>query len=139
MYADNQDRKAYQKAYYRANKTRLKRYAKSYYADNKDQMVIQMKGWREQRIAALLAHVRGIKERTPCADCGHCFHHIAMDFDHLPGHKKLFSISTMVMKTVSFERIDAEIAKCEVVCSNCHRIRTFLRNAAAKALRLSNG
>lgn len=139
MYADTTDRKTYQKAYYRANKKRLKRYAKKYYAENKDQMVIQMKGWREKRVTALLAHVRGIKEKTPCADCGHCFHHIAMDFDHLPGQKKLFSISTMVMKTVSFERIDAEIAKCEIVCANCHRIRTFNRRATAKSLRATNG
>ena len=139
MYAENSDRKKYQRAYWVANKKKLQRYARKYYAANKDKMVIQMKGWRNKRVTGLLEFVRGVKSKTPCADCGRIFHHIAMDFDHLPGQKKLFSISTMVMKTVSFERMKAEMAKCEIVCANCHRIRTFNRRASSKALRVANG
>jgi len=49
-----------------------------------------------------------------------------MDFDHVRGEKVL-SISAMVHKGFSWESILAEIAKCDVVCSNCHRIRTAAR------------
>jgi hypothetical protein len=47
-----------------------------------------------------------------------------MDFDHV-GEDKLMNIAKMA--GLSWARIEAEIAKCEVVCSNCHRIRTWQR------------
>jgi hypothetical protein len=51
-----------------------------------------------------------------------------MDFDHL-GDKE-FTISNM-KNVVSRERLEAEIAKCDVVCSNCHRTRTKERRLSA--------
>lgn len=52
-----------------------------------------------------------------------------MDFDHLPGTDKVCSVSSFARagKYSEQELID-EIAKCEVVCSNCHRQRTFHRS-----------
>jgi len=50
-----------------------------------------------------------------------------MDFDHLPGEDKVKYISKMVARSWSLAKIDAEIAKCELVCANCHRIRTARR------------
>ena len=49
-----------------------------------------------------------------------------MDFDHVTG-EKLDNICGMRMRTVEREKILAEIAKCEVVCANCHRARTHAR------------
>jgi predicted HNH restriction endonuclease len=49
-----------------------------------------------------------------------------MDFDHRPGETKAFEISQMLGK-VSMETLEAEIAKCDIVCANCHRIRTHRR------------
>jgi hypothetical protein len=60
-----------------------------------------------------------------CADCGYNAHSEALDFDHLPGTKKLFNIG--YGKDHLLEAILAEIAKCEVVCANCHRVRTSHR------------
>lgn len=60
----------------------------------------------------------------PCVDCGGTFHPVAMDFDHVKGDKVL-SVSRMV--SFNKQRLDAEIAKCDVICSNCHRIRTYKR------------
>src|SRR4051794_32066082 len=60
---------------------------------------------------------------VPCADCGVRFPTCAMDFDHVRG-TKAFNIGNTL---VSFARLETEIAKCEVVCSNCHRIRTHER------------
>jgi hypothetical protein len=48
-----------------------------------------------------------------------------MDLDHVHGAKE-FKVSEAVQRCYGlvFERVRAEIAKCEVVCANCHRIRT---------------
>lgn len=48
-----------------------------------------------------------------------------MDFDHRPGETKLFDIC--LGYRYSRKKLDAEIAKCDVVCANCHRDRTYKR------------
>jgi hypothetical protein len=58
-----------------------------------------------------------------CADCGFNAHPSALDFDHLPGSEKSFDIGSNVANR-RMEVIWEEIAKCEVVCRNCHAIRT---------------
>jgi hypothetical protein len=60
----------------------------------------------------------------PCADCGGTFHFSAMDFDHVRG-KKRFEIAPLKAIGTSVKRLLAEIEKCDVVCSNCHRVRTY--------------
>lgn len=66
-----------------------------------------------------------------CADCGYRAHPQALEFDHLPGAVKSFNIGEKV-GSYSLARIMDEIAKCEVVCSNCHAIRTFERRVAVE-------
>ena len=58
---------------------------------------------------------------VPCADCGGRFPSVCMDFDHVRG-EKLFQIGAANSR--STENVLAEIAKCDVICANCHRIRT---------------
>ena len=48
-----------------------------------------------------------------------------MDFDHVRGRKQA-NVAELI-NTLSKKRIDEEISKCEIVCSNCHRIRTHDR------------
>lgn len=62
------------------------------------------------------------KKNHPCMDCGVQYPHYVMDFDHR--ENKLFNVSRMVTG-FSLEAIDVEIEKCDLVCSNCHRIRTW--------------
>lgn len=66
----------------------------------------------------------GLKESLGCADCGEN-NHIVLDFDHL--RDKKYNISRMVHDGFSVKAIKKEIEKCEVVCANCHRIRTYNR------------
>jgi hypothetical protein len=42
-------------------------------------------------------------------------------------------VSVMVSHRVSEETLLGEIAKCEIVCANCHRLRTYLRRQESKA------
>ena len=52
-----------------------------------------------------------------------------MDFDHLGKTEKKFNISDVIRRGYSKATILAEIAKCELVCANCHRQRTHDRQA----------
>lgn len=66
-------------------------------------------------------------KRNPCQDCGRSFPAVCMDYDHRPGEVKIKSVSRMVMEHRPWLLIEAEIAKCDLVCANCHRIRTSRR------------
>jgi hypothetical protein len=70
----------------------------------------------------------------PCADCGLTFPPVCMDFDHL-GDDKTQIVSRLVYGNASNARVLAEVAKCELVCSNCHRIRTFIERKQCGAPR----
>lgn len=61
---------------------------------------------------------------VPCMDCGKKYPPYVMQFDHVRG-KKEFNIGTSVRHAAP--RLLAEIAKCQVVCANCHAIRTHTR------------
>jgi len=60
----------------------------------------------------------------PCTDCGHRFPPCCMDFDHRPGSRKCYCIGTMFAHHYGKVLIKRELRKCDLVCSNCHRIRT---------------
>jgi hypothetical protein len=62
---------------------------------------------------------------APCMDCGRSFPPECMDYDHRPGVSKVANVSLLLRG--SLERFRAEIAKCDLVCANCHRIRTKKR------------
>jgi hypothetical protein len=67
--------------------------------------------------------IDGYKNK-PCADCGAAHPPWMMDFDHVTGEKS-FNVSAGVC--FGKKKLLEEIAKCDVVCSNCHRNRTFMR------------
>lgn len=69
--------------------------------------------------------VNSIKESKPCADCLVKYPYYVMDFDHQFDKKGL--IIEFINRNNRTE-LEKEISKCEVVCSNCHRIRTHKRN-----------
>jgi hypothetical protein len=66
-------------------------------------------------------------KNVPCVDCKVKYPYYVMDLDHLPQHEKKFGLSNYPRYTIA--QIAEEIAKCEAVCSNCHRIRTYERGA----------
>lgn len=86
------------------------------------------KRWKNK----LQAEIDQIKS-VPCMDCGKTYAPIAMDFDHRNGKIKIAGISDMICGyTASREKIMAEIAKCDIVCAICHRIRTHNRRVAQR-------
>ena len=59
----------------------------------------------------------------PCIDCGITYPSFIMHFDHRNPSQKFRNVSAMA--TYSEKRIRMEIAKCDVVCANCHGLRTL--------------
>lgn len=59
---------------------------------------------------------------VPCMDCNKVYPWYVMDFDHVRGEKK-FNIGAS--RHCGINKIKEEIEKCEIVCSNCHRFRTY--------------
>lgn len=79
--------------------------------------------WRAQ--ARLLAELRD----RPCMDCGETFAPCAMDFDHRDPSTKQAAVTRMIGRAGTARILD-EVAKCDIVCANCHRLRTFARRSA---------
>ena len=59
-------------------------------------------------------------------DCKQNYMPFVMDFDHVRGVKE-HDVSELVRRCASIDRVKREIEKCDLVCSNCHRIRTWQR------------
>ena len=70
---------------------------------------------------------------VPCMDCNVIYPWHVMDFDHRLDEQKSFTIARKGSRKATPERIAEvmkEIAKCDLVCANCHRDRTYKRNQA---------
>lgn len=91
----------------------------TYYLRNR-QREIQRVTARQALTVAMLRELR----RGPCADCGTVFKPNQMDFDHRNPGDKLFRLTEGRAMLMSRERLLSELSKCDVVCANCHRMRT---------------
>lgn len=69
--------------------------------------------------------LRSLKVGHPCRDCGRVLPPEAMQWDHLPGMVKRGDVSTL--RGLPKQQILDEIAKCDLVCTNCHILRTAAR------------
>ena len=66
------------------------------------------------------------KSITPCVDCKKIYPFYVMEFDHRDPTTKLDDITHLYRRKKAI--LDAEIAKCDLLCSNCHQVRTYLRH-----------
>lgn len=103
---------------------RKKAVAREWYVANRDHHRAKVAVTRRERRHKITEHIDALKD-VSCPDCGGKFPPECMDFDHVTEGKR-GCISSMAT-SVTFDALLLEIAKCEVVCSNCHRIRTKLR------------
>jgi 5-methylcytosine-specific restriction endonuclease McrA len=99
-------------------------YQKEWYEKNKERHKANVAAIRRVRIRRNRVIIEAAKS-APCMDCGRKFPPYVMDFDHVVGTKRGTIASWYV--SISEKALLEEIAKCEVVCANCHRIRTYGR------------
>jgi hypothetical protein len=112
-------RKAYYKEHYA-------RYGDTYRARAKARK-IAVKQVTRQKLAEYLID-------KCCAHCGNSDSRV-LEFDHLDAANKSFGISRAFDNSLSWERILAEIQKCQILCANCHRIRTAEQFGWSKSVR----
>jgi hypothetical protein len=95
-----------------------------WYPKNKKKHISYVKRNKE----AVLEFIERYKRAGACADCGFPgkkFPYV-LDFDHgKNGASKKFNVGSWRRSVLSIEAVRCEIEKCELVCANCHRIRTF--------------
>ena len=65
-----------------------------------------------------------------CIDCGYGAHWAALQFDHLDPAQKKFNISGGAGIAKKWNTLVEEARKCELVCANCHAIRTYMQHEA---------
>lgn len=103
--------------------------SRKYYKDNgeehKNNVVRRNSKYKEKIREFILNYFKN----NNCKDCGNNDLRV-LEFDHLPEFEKSYDISTMLSSSMSLETIQKEINKCDVVCANCHRIRTYDRKTS---------
>jgi len=105
-------------------------YHKEHYEANKQRYIDQAAASkRKLRVERTIFLIEFFKEH-PCADCGEQ-DPVVLEFDHL--RDKLFDIG-QALPYRQWQSILDEIAKCEVVCANCHRRRTAQRRGVIRAV-----
>jgi hypothetical protein len=101
--------------------------SRRYYAENRDNhlevVLKRRRSVRAENQKKMLAYLR----EHACVDCGEG-DVLVLEFDHLRDKKA--DVGALLSRATSWEVILSEIAKCEVVCANCHRRRTFARQGS---------
>ena len=116
-YQENkEERTAYKKQYYQANREEITAKQRQYHSDNKGGILAQARAQRAERSHMLFEYKGGA--------CSHCKlrepdHLEIYDYHHTDPNTKLHGIATIM--TGPMDRIMAEVDKCLLLCSNCHR------------------
>lgn len=104
--------KKYRKEQYQQNKQKYK----TTFKKNKPDIKKRLKNW-----------IIDIKTNLTCFDCKLPYQHYQIEFDHIDPNLKIAGIAYMINQRYTKSKIIEEINKCEPVCVNCHRMRTFNR------------
>lgn len=117
-------KKGVQKRYYENREEILKSLR-----DDKKKNPKKWNTWKENKRVRRTEVARALKEGKPCTDCGGIFHFAAMDFDHVDPNSKGYNANNGIsLLSLNKKKIEEELTKCEIVCANCHRVRTYKRN-----------
>jgi hypothetical protein len=76
------------------------------------------KNWRDLR-ARKVERMRQLKSERGCKECRER-HPACLEFHHRDPEQKEFLISSVAFRLTETKML-AEIEKCDVLCSNCHR------------------
>lgn len=105
-------------------------YKQEHYARHRERYVAKAMRRKNALAAERAAYLVEFFRERACVDCGE-LDPLVLEFDHL-GDKK-FDISRG-LRDRNWQAVLDEIAKCDVVCANCHRRRTALRAGSARAV-----
>ena len=106
----------------RCNAVRSRRY----YAENLEKHRKAVAAQVAKTRAAHLERIGDYLLEHPCVDCGEADIRV-LDFDHRDGEDKTGEVMKLAKAAYSWQRVSAEIAKCDVRCRNCHAKVTYER------------
>jgi hypothetical protein len=96
-------------------------YTEDWYHRNRKKQIAAARVRRDREAKNLGRKIRDYLRDHPCVDCGESDPDV-LDFDHV--RDKRADVSRLLQGAASWDVVEAEIAKCEVRCANCHRRRT---------------
>ncbi|HWX97114.1 MAG TPA: hypothetical protein VNZ01_09715 [Solirubrobacteraceae bacterium] len=105
-------------------------YKQEHYAANRSRYVAQAHARKRALAIERAEYVIDYFRAHPCVDCGED-DPLVLEFDHCAG-KKIFCVGKG-LRDRSWQSVLDEMAKCDVVCANCHRRRTAHRGRFARA------
>ena len=97
-------------------------YNRAYYSLNSVKCISQTNTRAAVRKGKLRKYIEDNMDLR-CVKCGYD-KLPALDFDHLDPATKEYNVSQLISSGCSLERLMNEIAKCRILCSNCHRLST---------------
>lgn len=101
-----------------------KEFHRQHYLANKKDYFEKAKRYDKKYKLLLLKKVLAYFKKHPCVDCGET-NPVVLDFDHRDPTQKEYDVATLVHRCRRcWDKILKEIKKCDVRCSNCHRIKT---------------
>ncbi len=80
-----------------------------------------------ERVQARRSALATMKMELGCIDCGYDEHPEALDFDHTSGIK-VTHVSNC--RSIESALLEIHLGRCEVVCANCHRVRSASRRSS---------
>ena len=104
-------------------KTCNKEYQQKWYQDNKKLQSSKVSRNRNKNKELNRDYIFQYLSNNPCKMCGES-DILVLEFDHLDNKKH--NVSEMISNGHCLETVKKEIAKCQVLCANCHRRKTAI-------------
>lgn len=95
------------------------------WADRTPETKSRYSDWKKVRRDAVRKSYLEFLKTQICVDCGNSDYRV-LEFDHV-ADDKFAGVAELINRGRNWKDVQAEIAKCEVRCCNCHRIQTMTR------------
>jgi len=96
-----------------------RKHQREWYSRNRAKKIQEVHA-RRNRLREVLRELKSV----PCGDCNQSYPYYVMDFDHVRG-RKIGNVATLAQSNP--DAAIREAKKCDVVCANCHRLRSNWR------------
>lgn len=97
--------------------------SKQSYQDNKEKAKARCAIAAKARILERRKFTHDYFSNNSCVQCGES-DPVVLEFDHIDPSTKSYTVSQMVWSNCAMKKLKHEIAKCQVLCANCHRRKT---------------
>lgn len=119
-YSDPEKQKESRQRWMSDNRDRMRDYHREYRRNNKEQYLASKERYRNTQLAKIKDWFEDYSQTMKCSHCPET-HVACLDFHHIIPSTKRASVRDMMRGHHSFESLMEEVAKCEILCSNCHR------------------